>query len=227
MVNYNKLTPPKENEVVYIGNDSNYGIILKKTPLLVYNEIENLAQNLIKNKFNGVEYNHLLAGHINREYKLDPTPIIKNYIKELVKIHNEQFKYYKLLLRQFYDPPSITLKELWINYQSKHEYNPPHIHSGIFSFVFWHKIPYFLKNEEKYGPGKYKSGSDNYNGKFSFLHPEYQVNSRIAEIILPVDKEWEGVVSIFPSNLHHCVYPFYSSDDYRVTIAGNVYFESK
>jgi hypothetical protein len=40
---------------------------------------------------------------------------------------------------------------------------------------------------------------------------------------LEVDKDWEGTMIMFPSWLHHSVYPFYTSDNYRISIAGNIY----
>ena len=42
--------------------------------------------------------------------------------------------------------------------------------------------------------------------------------------MLDVDKSKEGYFVIFPSNLNHQVFPFYSSDDYRITVAGNINF---
>ena len=33
------------------------------------------------------------------------------------------------------------LREMWVNYQKQHEFNPLHYHSGIYSFVVWMKIP--------------------------------------------------------------------------------------
>jgi len=36
------------------------------------------------------------------------------------------------------------------------------------------------------------------------------------------DKTMEGTVSMFPGTLTHCVYPFFTSDDERISIAGNI-----
>lgn len=220
-----KFTPPTNDQMIIFGQNPYNGVIIAKTPIPVYNEIDKLTQNIINSNFNAVEYNKGLAGHINREYELIPTSIVIDYVKDLVKFHSEHFVYYKTFLEKFINPPKLTLDKLWVNYQLKHEYNPAHIHSGLFSFVFWHKIPYYSKDEENYGPGKYKHDEENLNGKFSFFVPENQIKSFIGENIIPVDKNWEGTVAIFPASMHHCVYPFYSSDEYRITVAGNVYFE--
>ena len=41
---------------------------------------------------------------------------------------------------------------------------------------------------------------------------------------LDVDKSFEGQMVMFPSKLQHLVYPFYTSDDYRITVSGNINF---
>jgi hypothetical protein len=43
----------------------------------------------------------------------------------------------------------FVLKKLWVNYQKKYDFNPIHIHSGVFSFVIWVQIPYDLTEERQ------------------------------------------------------------------------------
>jgi hypothetical protein len=38
---------------------------------------------------------------------------------------------------------------------------------------------------------------------------------------LPVDETWEGKFAVFPAELHHQVYPFYSTDEVRISLSGN------
>ena len=38
-----------------------------------------------------------------------------------------------------------------------------------------------------------------------------------------VESGWEGKIVMFPSKLLHMVYPFQTSDDYRISIAGNLH----
>ena len=40
-----------------------------------------------------------------------------------------------------------------------------------------------------------------------------------------VDKDMEGEIIVFDSKLLHVVYPFYTSNDYRMSLAGNVLTE--
>jgi hypothetical protein len=41
-------------------------------------------------------------------------------------------------------------------------------------------------------------------------------------MVVPVDKTFEGKMLFFPATLSHSVNPFYTSDDYRISIAGNI-----
>ena len=46
------------------------------------------------------------------------------------------------------------MSALWINYQKKNEFNPPHDHDGKLSFVIYLKIPEELKKENAEYKGK-------------------------------------------------------------------------
>jgi hypothetical protein len=39
---------------------------------------------------------------------------------------------------------------------------------------------------------------------------------------IDVDKSFEGKMLMFPNSAYHTVYPFYTSDDYRITVSGNL-----
>ena len=39
---------------------------------------------------------------------------------------------------------------------------------------------------------------------------------------MPVDKSYERKIILFPGDTLHSVSPFYTSDDYRVTVSGNI-----
>ena len=60
---------------------------------------------------------------------------------------------------------------------------------------------------------------------FQYQVPLFIDRSGITQTYLQVDKSYEGKIIIFPANLTHGVLPFYTSDDYRITISGNVIFE--
>ena len=44
-------------------------------------------------------------------------------------------------------------------------------------------------------------------------------------ISIPMGKESEGMMYVFPSTLYHQVYPFYECDEERVSISGNLFLE--
>jgi hypothetical protein len=44
--------------------------------------------------------------------------------------------------------------DAWVNFQEKYEYNPIHLHDGVFSYVIWYQIPFYKEDEIKYGAGK-------------------------------------------------------------------------
>ena len=96
-----------------------------------------------------------------------------------------------------------------------------HVHDGLYSFLIWHKVPYTMKDEKE----RLASMMDNdfRAGMFAFFFSD--PSGKITQEALPVDKSWEGKVALFPANLNHCVYPFYTSDEYRISISGNLGFK--
>lgn len=118
----------------------------------------------------------------------------------------------------------LYLDSLWVNKQKKHEFNPIHFHSGALSFVIWLNIPYELEDETNHFPlisGTSPENKDNfYTSKFCFVYTD--VLGQIKQFPVPVDKTFEGTILMFPSSLQHTVYPFYTSDDYRISVSGNI-----
>ena len=55
--------------------------------------------------------------------------------------------------------------------------------------------------------------------KFCFMYANHQ-RGGIGTIALNVDQSYEGKIILFPADLAHAVYPFYTSDDYRITMSG-------
>ena len=49
----------------------------------------------------------------------------------------------------------------------------------------------------------------------------------IVDNTLPIDKTWEGTMILFKSNLKHQVDPIFTSDDYRISISGNLIMSPK
>lgn len=111
----------------------------------------------------------------------------------------------------------LKMTSFWVNYQKKYDFNPIHFHSSDYSFVIWYKIPYFIEDEKTvfYHTPYY----ERQNGTFAF---HFEEEKYVSTLNLPVDKTWEKRICVFPSQLQHSVLPFYTSDEYRITFAGNL-----
>ena len=110
-------------------------------------------------------------------------------------------------------------QRLWINYMKKHEFNPPHTHTGTFSIVMFIKIPFDIEDEEKVFPPTNTERILNYNGTFGVTACNYF--GQINDYRLHIDRTWEGTMLLFPANMRHSVHPFYSSDEERITMSSN------
>lgn len=162
--------------------------------------------------------NKFLIGNIKKEFKLTKSHThIESILKDYVQDYENNFKYLTNIAVLSENRPLI-LDNLWVNFQAKHEFNPVHDHTGIFSFVIWVKIPYKLENEISLSPGV--NASQPLAGHFSF----YYTNTlgQINHYSVPADETMENSLLIFPSKLNHSVYPFYSSDELRVSVSGNI-----
>ena len=120
--------------------------------------------------------------------------------------------------QSFGKPADPVLGPLWVNFQKKYEFNPLHDHTGLFSFVIWMKIPYDYENEKEL-PWVKGSNSEQTVGNFTL------VDRSLSSHIFFMNKNIEGHCVFFPSNFYHMVYPFYTSDEERISISGNIYFE--
>lgn len=203
----------------------NTGYMLLKVPQDILNEVKTSVDNIQSNFTQAIPVNNYLAGQIDKEYRTKLTNKTTQYIKHTVEQYcNLHPHYINTVYKHHQLRPNLKYGgDAWVNFQEKYEYNPIHNHSGIFSFVIWYQIPFYKENEIKYGAGKFKAKDQiNKNGDFEFV---YYNGEEIVGEILPIDKTMEGHMALFPSNLQHLVYPFYSSDDYRITISGNIYLK--
>jgi hypothetical protein len=105
----------------------------------------------------------------------------------------------------------------WFNLQKKYEFIPNHFHEGFISYASWIQVPFDIDQE-------HSKGTNNYSGCFEFTYTSGLGNIMIERLY--VDKSWEGYLIMFPSKLIHCVYPFYSSDGVRISLSGNILFDT-
>ena len=171
----------------------------------------------IKNKKELENANNTLAGHIQDEYLIKVINDYSNYICNCIGKNNITRNHLNRIDVLSKDCP-IFLENSWINFQKKHEFNPLHDHTGIFSFIIFMQIPYKLKEEFKV----YPVTNGRYTSCLSFSHTN--IYGDIVEKVCSVDESYLYKMLIFPAKLKHMVYPFYTSDKERITVSGNIKF---
>lgn len=169
-------------------------------------------------------HNYGLAGSIRKEYSLlKCREHVERLVMPYIGVYDQAFNYSRgLNVLTESAPLVIAPDDLWVNFQEKHEFNPPHNHSGIMSFVIWLQIPYLLEDERLAGPGS--ESNSPVNGDFAFQYTN--TLGQIQAQRLAADRTKEGHLCLFPAQMNHAVYPFYSTDEYRITVAGNFRFKN-
>jgi hypothetical protein len=204
----------KKNNIFY--SMAHLNVVFAKVPEKEMSVLS-AAVDEVQKEWNAPLKNKSLAGHVRKEYSLvNIIPDIENYILTLA---SEYDKIYNITPKIFTKNLPYSLGNLWVNFQKKYEFNPPHIHDGVMSFVIWHKIPYDLKEEIEIFDSNVPQTSC-----FGFLYTNNLGD--ICSLVLPINKEYESIMCLFPSKLMHYVNPFYTSDDYRISISGNIYLDS-
>ena len=156
--------------------------------------------------------NRTLAGQIEREYQLEKSkPHIVPYLEEMGREYQKNWNYYQ--------GQDLKVDSLWVNLQQKTEYNPIHNHDGVLSYVAWLEVPYKHENEANLKHTK-NSRTKKFSASFQFIYSS--VLGKIVNQVYNVENGWEGRIVMFPAALLHVVYPFYTSDGYRISIAGNL-----
>lgn len=201
---------------------TNFGVLMANVPEEVKNELLPEIEWMEKNFDKCIPVNNTLAGQIRREYKVTKnTDLLKRIVLQLVQEYDNRYGYIKEISMLTSNLP-LTVNHVWVNFQAKHEFNPVHNHNGLMSFVVWVKIPYDLEKERLYGPGQFSHS--NMTSDFQFLYSNSLGN--ITTHQLNVDKSFEFKIALFPAKMMHCVYPFYTSDEYRISVAGNVMLQA-
>lgn len=191
----------------------NVGVLEIKVPTVVMAAIRAEVSQL-QNNFNNAEaVNQNLAGNLEQEYALKTCrPQLEGFILQAADI------YQKKNIRELSQGSHMMLDGLWCNFQKATEFNPNHTHSGVLSFVIWVQVPYDIKHELEHSPGK--RGVKNAAGCFELLYNN--TIGDLATMVVAVDRSWESRMLMFPARMAHCVYPFYTSQEYRISVSGNI-----
>lgn len=140
-------------------------------------------------------------------------------LSPLVQEYNAEYKWPELL-SVFRPKKNLVMEDYWVNFMGPGTCTPIHNHGGVMSWCLWIRVPYTRESELQATP--WIPVENNINGDFAF----HTVTDRgIATIPLSVDQSWEGRVAMWPAYLNHSVFPFYSTDEIRVSVAGNFWFD--
>ena len=202
-------------------NLNNFGFLLGDLLQKQVNPIKEAVNKIQQNFSTSIPANENLVGFIKHEYKIDELKDhVSSFIFDHVMVYERMYGYANTISNQkTVGEHDLVLEELWVNFQKKGEYNPLHRHRGIYSFVIWLQVPYLIENEIKASP-QISNINTNTAGCFQFVY--INTLGHIHTNIIPVDKHYENKICFFPSELNHQVYPFYTSDDYRISISGNI-----
>mgnify|MGYP003140219766 CR=1 FL=1 len=185
-------------------NFFHWGPFLYKTTLT--KEEIHLIKNLCSKK-KSKDYRKELVGIIRHEYGIDRKkmfPIIFPYINSYIKA---LFDHYGRTIGN-----KIEIESAWVNYMTKFESNPMHVHDGDLSFVLFTKVPKDLREEYNKQIGIAKPGKINF---IYTLHHHKQLISQhnfFPEV---------GDLFIFPACLNHYVNSF-TCEGERISVSGNL-----
>ena len=173
----------------------------KKKPVNVRNELA----GQVKTSFLLNDENNYFMDKVLKGAAIEYEKIYGEYNQ--ANVHAEQYEQYK-----------YTLQRFWSNTQYETEFNPPHMHSAVYSFVIWLKIPTDWREQHKLymseGSGKPKASN------FEFMYTNILGQSTIHSYKL--DKTMEGRMLFFPGGLTHTVHPFYGTKEPRISLSGNL-----
>jgi hypothetical protein len=187
----------------------------------IWQYIETAKEDGVKNRSN-----RILAGNIDTSLSLidEDDYFWKNVLKKVSEYYADStqvgVKWWRPMTSHAHK--KTCLRSFWVNFQKKHEFNPLHDHAGFLSFVIWMKIPTERRDQHNLpisANSNFPCASD-----FEFVYTD--ILGTVASFSVPMGKESEGVMYVFPSGLKHHVYPFYECDEERISVSGNINLDS-
>ena len=173
------------------------------------------------------DWNNKLAGnlkygrsyHYNEDYLLKAEPFLKSKVEQFFNAMYEQYGNDCVMIPRIlqkktkvkeFEQGELKLESFWINFSQKHDFNPPHNHSGVLSFVIFCKVP----------PEIFSVQADSNSQRAGNIH--FQYGEKITELMgneYPVEP-YDNLMFIFPAELKHFVPPYWV-DAERISVSGN------
>jgi hypothetical protein len=201
--------------------DQPAGWLETKLPKFAMKRLQSYIETAKKNP---TSMNSTLAGNISKSLLLKDKDdwLFQTLLLPLIGKYVEEYPEYVSGIGVLTENAPYCLNGFWVNFQKENEFNPLHNHNGVFSFVIWVKIPTDWR-EQRALP---ISANSNLPKASNF---EFQYISMLGDIAYYeylLDKKSEGNMLFFPSKLMHEVHPFYNCDKERVSISGNIKFDT-
>ena len=199
-------------------NLPNVGITEGIIPAEIYQALNQEIVDIHTNDKDIIRMNLTLAGQITKEYQITKSlPLLNPFLEEMGRAYQQRWDYYP---KENPNNNKLKVESVWVNMQKKLEVNPLHNHDGTLSFVAWLHVPFKLEDERNM-PNCKNSRTVELASTFQFVYTT--VVGNIVNCPMCVESGWEGRILMFPAKLLHVVYPFQTSDDYRISIAGNLH----
>ena len=113
----------------------------------------------------------------------------------------------------------LEFSRFWCRASLDGDYQSIHDHQGIFTFVVWLTVPFEGADERQVQAGFRPEASD-----FVLVYPDTCGQLQKRNFVL--GKGAEGKMLFFPSDINHIVYPHYTTQEYRIALAGDVALNS-
>ena len=193
-----------------VRNFDNMGFLDIKLPKLLFNSLKKeckIALNSNKEMKSGLSGKGV-ATHRYVENKKNLNEL-NSLLIELITVYRQNFKLDPSRTKTLTNNLPFKIDRPWINYQKKYEFIPQHNHDGVFSYTIWIDLP---------------DNEGDYASTFEFTYSDIQGIHRSNTVKL--NKKDNGRMLFFPSTIVHQVYPFYNSNKKRISISGNILFNS-
>ena len=184
------------------NNLKNFGFIEDRLPKKLFNLLKEECKTGEKNNpemISGLTDKNV----VKHRHLVKNKEVLWQYIDTLMIKYNEMFPGVQDV-RVLTDNLPFRLGTPWINYQRKGEFVPNHTHDGLYSYSIWINIP---------SPCL-----------FEFTYTNIIGNLLVHKINLT--KKDEGKIVFFPSKLPHVAYPFNDTNEIRMSISGNILFDT-
>ena len=163
-----------------------------------------------------------LAGNISKSTYIQDKDdwFYENVLKQCAEsLYFRKWANYYNVHIQSSPPPEFSLETMWVNYQKQTEFQPLHRHSGQYSFVVFMKIPTHWEHQHALpisSNSNMPSASD-FQIVWTKKHEDECITTNF-----PLSSEDEGVILFFPAEFLHQVFPFYGTEEERITVSGNI-----